>query len=145
MQALKLASTEGLSWAAEATIGANIQSAAALACQISTANGVQVRFDFNGIEVVTSPFSHVDKVVEDYFAEGERRAEAWRNSPEGRQAEQERRTRRAEAQRKVNTLLEVLRIYIKGEETLMAWIGGFAVYADSPVSPTTSKPLQRSL
>lgn len=117
MNAINLTSTTGTTWTAEARIGVSINEVAAQACQIARANGVQVSFDFKGINITVTPFSNATAVALNYTSEANRLAEAYRNSEEGRRAEEDRKARAAAAQEAVDKALETLDLCIKDEKS----------------------------
>lgn len=84
------------------TPGRTIESAAAEMVSMANRLNCSVKDEFNGVGLITSGGHDEDVaaavLVAQYWAESERRAEAYRNSPEGKKAARESMERLREAQ-----------------------------------------------
>jgi hypothetical protein len=70
----------------EPMAGDNIAYAARESIKLSKQNSKNVRFKFNDVTVEVTPETKVDDAVQFYMDEIKRQGEAYRNSPEGKQA-----------------------------------------------------------
>lgn len=114
------------------TAGMHIKAACAEACKIADADNEDVGFSFNGIDLVATPSTGPDVLAEEWERISDERAEAYRNSPEGR-AEAARRAeeiafKKSHVKALVDGLPEVLRG--GGMAVLMGWLEEFTCVAD---------------
>lgn len=107
----------------EPGLGETIESAAKTAATIAwhRSNGHQVFLKFNDIVIPADLCSH--RIMDAYKAECNRRAEAYRQSDEGKRAAREREERKAEAQRKVDDLMrELPHLDFRNLNEVISWV-----------------------
>lgn len=100
----------------EVTAGANFKDGAAAAIEQATARSAEVGFDFNGVTMKAREGSTVDGMTKEYLAEQQRRAEEYRNSPEGKAAAERRVREAAEKQTKVDEMIKSLPEVLKADD-----------------------------
>jgi hypothetical protein len=110
--------------------GCHISKAAQMladaADRLGTATG-----SFNGIVLTVNRADKPDSIVAWFTEESERRAEAYRNSPDGKAAEASREQRRRETQGKHDALMDSLpRVDMRDADAVLAWLEAMQVASD---------------
>lgn len=115
----------------EAHAGEWINYSARQASKMSQETGKTVTFDFNGIELTVKPDTTPEDVVKTYRDETEARAEAYRNSPEGKRATAEAEASKNKAQATVDKIVKDFpAIVAKGESAIIPTLAELALSAD---------------
>lgn len=116
----------------EPSCGTHINSACAEASRMAQASGLPVCFKFNDVELVAIPNRTANDLVSDYDCETKRRAEEYRNSPEGiaqaarRKAEIEKLAQQSsKLLRKIDSVLAANSL-----DSVMGWLKEFIPTAD---------------
>ncbi|CAG9235582.1 hypothetical protein PSP6_690003 [Paraburkholderia tropica] len=108
-------------------VGSDIRDIAAAMVELAKAEGVAVQCDMNGIKLHADDSSAAESIYKSYRDEVERRAAAWRESPEGRAVQAERERREAANVGALRELLAELPTQIGTESGLVAWVGRLAL------------------
>jgi hypothetical protein len=101
--------------------GTDIADACRVAVHLAGAEGRPVAFRFNGVDMLASPGESPWTVAGRWHDETERRAEAYRSSPEGQRAAAEAEGRRRHAQRRTDNLMARLPGVTRDLGALVRW------------------------
>ena len=112
--------------------GTNIEHACNEAVKMARQGDCMVRFDFNGVELVASGRSDPKALSDSFLDEMNKRAEAYKKSPEGIQDAENRRLLVESNNLKAAELIRNLPALLVAEtlNDLMGWLKQFAVIAD---------------
>ena len=110
--------------------GTDISDACRDALVIATRTGSPVGFRFNGVQVQAQPGQLIDEVIAGYLQECERRAEAYRNSPEGKRAAAEAEADRQRFQERTDALMRQLPEAVQSLDSLVRWCVAMSQSAD---------------
>jgi hypothetical protein len=117
----------------EGTPGQHIYNFAQQLIDTAKKRNEEVVGTFNGIDLVVSPESDLsaDDLVQSFHEESEKRAEAYRKSPEGIKAAKEAEERKHNMQEKANQLIESLgSLDFSDYESVLEWMCNFQEASD---------------
>lgn len=113
------------------TAGETIEYATKEAWRLSVRSGQDVCFNFNGIAIQVQPHSMIAETVGAFFSENRRRAEEYRNSPEGKAASVARESEIASKDKRLNVMVADLPSTLRlGTTRTMDWLAEYAFLAD---------------
>lgn len=109
----------------------NINDTAKEAITLSANTGKKVRFEFNEVNIIVTPDSEPDQVIESYWtayrAEETRREQEYRNSPEGKAAAAAREMDIATKLARLNVIVDDLEaILAQGTAATIDWLQEYA-------------------
>lgn len=92
----------------EASCGENISYSVSVTTEVAKMAGIEISFDFNGVAIVAKPGCKASDLEVYFHEEFKRRAQAWRESPEGKAAARKRAQEIVRKQKKVDKLMTQL-------------------------------------
>ena len=103
------------------TAGLDIHYACDKAVAMANQGNDSVSFNFNGVAMVVAPGETAEAAVGRWWAQYEKNAEAYRNSPEGRAAKAAAEAREARCQRETTDLIARLPNVVRSLPDLVRW------------------------
>lgn len=108
------------------TLGTDIEQACTQALKIAREYNEDVIFDFNGTNVVVTPSSSVDGLVNSWHRDYEENRQKYRDSPEGRRSAADQQSRKLAAQAETDRLVKLIIKNIKDIDTVVKGFVGLS-------------------